>query len=136
MTEFDLLDKRELMVIGVDLAAADLNELAAVAADVLRLERRDVLVTDYLDHVLTFDVLRPTVYAHQLLDRATALLEALARVDGVTLAPGARVDARGMLGWIAVDALGLADAMDVAQRRAPALADALRRRVAYPLHRR
>lgn len=130
MTGFDLLDKRELTVIGVELATADLNELATVAADVLQLDRADVLVTDYLDNVLTFDVLCTTIYPHQLLDRASALLEALAGVAGVTLASNARVDARGMLGWIAADAAGMADAMNMAQSRADDVADILRRRVA------
>jgi nicotinate-nucleotide pyrophosphorylase (carboxylating) len=130
VTGFDLLDKRELTVIGVELATADLNELAAVAADVLSLDRADVLVTDYLDHVLTFDVLCTTVYPHQLLDRASALLEALAGVAGVTLMPDARVDARGMLGWIAADAVGMAAAMNVAMSRADDVTDMLRRRVA------
>jgi hypothetical protein len=61
---FDLLNKKELRVTEVRLNAADLAELAKIVAAVLGVEPAEVLVTDYLDDTLTFDVLRPTLYSH------------------------------------------------------------------------
>jgi molybdenum cofactor synthesis domain-containing protein len=126
---FDLLDKHELQVVGVELTGADLNDLAGAAAEVLELSRVEVLVTDYLDHVLTFDVLRPTLYPHQLLNRGDALLARLAEIPGVTLAPDATVESRGMLGWIAADGEDLAAALGAAQLQAAEILARIAKRV-------
>jgi len=100
---YDLLDKNELKFTGVQLAGADLNVVAAEVAEVLSLARKEVLVTDYLDQVLTLDILRSDIYPHQLLDRQKPLLKRLAEVPGVTLAADCAVTSAGMLGWIAAD---------------------------------
>lgn len=126
---FDLLDKNELSVVGVDLDGADLNEIAAAAAEVLDLDRREVLVTDYLDRVLTFDILRRTIYPHQLLDRETPLLTSLAAVSGVSLDGDATVRSRGMLGWIAADEADVASALVEARLRADDISARIAKRV-------
>ncbi|ROO87957.1 molybdenum cofactor synthesis domain-containing protein [Actinocorallia herbida] len=100
---YDLLDKKELRITDVHLDGADLSELADAAAEVLDMAREEVLVTDYLDRVLTFDILRPTLYPHQLLDRQDALLTRLGSISGVRLGENARVASNGILGWIAAD---------------------------------
>ncbi|MGI9163122.1 MAG: molybdenum cofactor synthesis domain-containing protein [Mycobacterium sp.] len=127
--QYDLLSKSELKVTRIELSGVDLTRLAAVAADVLVLEPNEVLVTDYLDNVVTFDVLRPSMYPHQLLGRSEALLTALAGVSGVTLSPESRVTADGMLGWIAADPEQLAAAMEGAQRIAEQIEERIRSRV-------
>jgi molybdenum cofactor synthesis domain-containing protein len=126
---FDLLDKNELKVVGVHLDGADLNALALVASEVLDLDPVEVLVTDYLDDVITFDILRRTIYPHQLLNRGDALLERLGQQDGVELAPDATVESRGMLGWIAADEEDLAGALAAAQARADDLLARIAKRV-------
>jgi molybdenum cofactor synthesis domain-containing protein len=123
---FDLLNKKELRVTEVRLNAADLAELAKIVAAVLGVEPAEVLVTDYLDDTLTFDVLRPTLYSHQLVGRAGDLLHALSDVPGVTLSPQSRVSADGMLGWIAADDENMAAAITEARR----IADQIDARVA------
>jgi molybdenum cofactor synthesis domain-containing protein len=127
-TEYDLLNKSELRVSGVELDGADLNQLASAAAAVLQLERTEVLVTDYRDAVLTFDVLRPTIYPHQLLDREQPLLACLRAAPGVTLADGASVSADGMLGWIAADAEEIAPALRRAEAQVSEIAVRITRR--------
>ncbi len=128
-TSFDLLDKRELQIVGVTLDRADLNEVATVAADALGLDRREVLVTDYLEGVLTFDVLRSTIYPHQLLTASETLLARLAQVVGVTLDADAKVEARGMLGWIAADSTDIGDAIRIAQSKADDIVARVAKRV-------
>jgi molybdenum cofactor synthesis domain-containing protein len=131
-TSFDLLDKREVQIVGVTLDRADLNAIAVAAADVLGLDRSEVLVTDFLDRVLTFDVLRSTIYPHQLLTSNEALLARLAEIPGVSLDDGATVEARGMLGWIAADSTDkaeIAEAIRTAQSRANDLLSRIAKRV-------
>ena len=125
----DLLRKTELRVVGIDLVGSDLNAIAAAAADVLGFASHEVLVTDVLEGVVTFDVLRSTVYSHQLLARERALLERLATVDGVRLHAGAAVEADGVLGWIAADAAEVAPAIAAARTAAEALLARVAKRV-------
>jgi molybdenum cofactor synthesis domain-containing protein len=124
--QYDLLDKSELRVTNIHLGGADLNALAGVAARVLGLEANEVLVTDYLDEVLTFDVLRPTMYPHQLLGRSDALLDALRVTPGVTLSALSRLTSNGMLGWIAADVEDMTAAIVGAKR----IADEMDARIA------
>jgi molybdenum cofactor synthesis domain-containing protein len=125
-SQYDLLDKNELRVTDIGLAEADLSTLAAVAAGVLGLTPDEILVTDYLDHTLTFDVLRPTIYPHQLVGRSDDLLNALRAVPGVTLSARSQVTANGMLGWIAADS----DQMTAALTEAQSIAEQVSARVA------
>ena len=60
---WDLLNKTELRIERIGLAAADLTEVAAAVAGVLGLPAEDVIVIDARDDVLALDVLRSTVDA-------------------------------------------------------------------------
>jgi len=127
---FDLLRKSELRVTEVTLRDADLGALALVVARILDLEPAEVLVTDYLDEVLTFDILRPQMYSHQLVGRGEELLAELAAVPGVTLTAGSSVTADGMLGWIAADAPEMEAAIAGARQLATDINARLTKRVA------
>lgn len=127
--EYDLLRKSELRVSAVHLAGADLADVAAAVASVLELRRDEVVVTDYLDDVLTFDVLRPTLYSHQLLGRRDALLDALRAQRGVSLGQDATVTANGMLGWIAGERADVEPALRAARRAAADIESRIGRRV-------
>lgn len=104
MFEFDLLRKNELKFINIDLDNADLNSVAAAVAQVLELRNEEVFVTDYLNRVMTLDVLRETLYPHQIIDKKKPLLEQLASVPGVVIGEDTTIFSEGMLGWIAADA--------------------------------
>jgi molybdenum cofactor synthesis domain-containing protein len=129
-SQYDLLDKNELRVTDIRLEGADLSSLAAVAAQVLELSPAEVLVTDYLDHTLTFDVLRPTLYPHQLIGRSEELLNALRAVPGVTLSSRSQVTSNGMLGWIAADSDQMTEVLTEAQRIAEQVSARVAKRVA------
>lgn len=104
MLEFDLLRKSELKFINIDLNNADLNAVAAAVAQVLELHSEEVFVTDYLNRVMTLDVLREKIYPHQIIDKKKPLLEQLAKVPGVVISDDTTIFSEGMLGWIAADA--------------------------------
>lgn len=104
MPDLDLLSKKELWVVGVRLADADLTALAAVAAGVLGLGPDDVFVTDVRGNHVVFDVVAPSVNLEAVAGQESALLEALRAFPGVTLAPGASVHSYGVLGVIGAPA--------------------------------
>lgn len=126
---FDLLDKRELKVEGITLHDTNLGGLAAAAAEALDLSVAEVLVTDVLGDVVTFDILRPKLYSHQLVGRWQAIREGLAAVPGVTLADDARITSNGVLGWIPADSDVLEAALSEARQAADGIAARIARRV-------
>ncbi|MGO9098428.1 MAG: molybdopterin-binding protein [Mycobacterium sp.] len=125
----DLLDKRELRVEGVRLREANLGALAAAAASALDLPADEVLVTDVLDDVVTFDILRPKIFAHQLVGRWAAIRQRLAEVPGVTLHADARITSDGVLGWIPADPDALREALAAAHVAGERIAARISRRV-------
>ena len=108
---------------------ADLNTLARVTAEVFGLQANEVLVTDYLDNTLTFDILRPTVYSHQIVGRGAELLDAVRKVDGVMLSPHTRVSSNGMLGWITADDELMTATLAKAEHLATQITDRIAKRV-------
>jgi molybdenum cofactor synthesis domain-containing protein len=126
---FDLLDKRELCVEGVQLHGANLGSLATAVASALDLPVDEVVVTDVLGDVVTFDILRPKLYAHQLIGRWAAIRQRLAEVPGVTLQPDARITSNGVLGWIPADPGALQAALAEAVTTANQIAARIARRV-------
>jgi hypothetical protein len=99
--EYDLLRKTELRVENILLQNADLNEMAARIADTLKIDRKYILVTDVQKTTLTFDILRETVNANDILGKKVELLESLATVPGVSISDKTVFSSDGMLSWIA-----------------------------------
>lgn len=125
-TEYDLLKKNEIKFTGLVLVDANLNAIADAMAQVLELDRSEVFVTDVLPGVLTLDVLRETIYPHQILGKRDALLAALAAIPGVTLGADIAITSEGVLGWIAADA----EAAGAAMQRADGMIAEVRARLA------
>jgi molybdenum cofactor synthesis domain-containing protein len=128
MAQYDLLHKNELKFSGITLDQADLNQIARSVADTLEMAPEEVLVTDYLDHVMTLDILRKTVYPHQILGKKDALLQTLARVPGVTLDENITVTSEGMLGWIGANEEQAREAMQMAETMASGILERISRR--------
>jgi len=124
--EFDLLEKTVLRIEKLELCGANLNQVAEVAADVLGLERDEVLVIDARDDLLALDILRRTLDPYLLVGKRVALLEALGRLPGVTVTPETALCSEGMLGWIAMDAGEARQALD----RSSEIAEQIRSRIA------
>jgi molybdenum cofactor synthesis domain-containing protein len=103
MVEYDLLKKNELKFSNIALENANLNDIATTVAGIMQLEPAEVLVTDYLDGVMTLDILRDTIYPHQVLAKKDGMLKALSGLKGVTVTEATLVTSEGMLGWIAAN---------------------------------
>jgi hypothetical protein len=118
MVDYDMLGKTELSIHGIVLQNADLGAIADVVAQVLGLNRNDVLVTDVRGEHLVLDILQKGLDASKLIGREKDLLAAVATLPGVSLRPDARTESRGLLSWVAADPAvaqaGLAEAAGMA----------------------
>jgi molybdenum cofactor synthesis domain-containing protein len=116
--EFNLLEKTELRIEKIELHGGNLNDVASTVAEVLGLERDEVLVIDARDDLLTLDLLRRTIDPYRVAGRQTALLDALGRLPGLTTTPETSICSEGMLGWISLDADQARQALDRSQEMA------------------
>jgi molybdenum cofactor synthesis domain-containing protein len=123
---YDLLNKTELRVERIELQGANLNDVAAVVAETLGLDRHEVLVTDVLDDVLAIDVLREDVDVYRLVGKKELLLGRLSLLPGLRVTAETSICSTGILGWIALDESKANDAL----KRSEAMAAEIRRRMA------
>lgn len=103
MAKFDLLRKTELKIEKIVLKNANLTEIAAHVAEILGLNRSEVLVVDYLNEVMTLDILNTCVNAYHIVGKRDQLLSTLNGIPGVYISEETSVQSDGMLGWIAMD---------------------------------
>ena len=103
MKTHDLLTKTELKIEKILLHNANLTEIAAQVAEILNLNRDEVLVVDYHDASLTLDILNTCVNAYNIVGKKQQLLNGLGRLRGVSVSAETGVYSDGMLGWIAMD---------------------------------
>lgn len=101
MTEFDLLRKTELRIEGISLKNANLGEIASVVGDTLKIERKDLLVTDVQRDHLVIDILKKGLDAHHLVGKKDELLKRLSKLPGVKITEKTSIVSEGMLSWIA-----------------------------------
>ena len=101
--ELNLLEKTELRIDGITLEGTNLTDLAEAVAVTLGLPRDKVLVIDVRLGQVALDLLVRTVSAEQVFGRKRALLDALAKIPGVTLRPDAAIHSAGILGAIGLD---------------------------------
>ncbi|MDH7525958.1 MAG: molybdopterin-binding protein [Peptococcaceae bacterium] len=102
VSEINLLEKTELWVEDICLEGADLNEIARAAAEVLNLERDQVLVVDVRDGHITMDILKRVVNNRDIAGKEKQLLQRLAQVPGVRLGENAGIHSHGILGLISL----------------------------------
>jgi hypothetical protein len=103
VAQFDLLRKTELRIEGISLQEANLNEIAATVADILKVDRKDVLVTDLQNNILTIDILKKSIDAYHLIAKKNEMLKRLSELPGVGITEKTSLCSGGMLGWIALD---------------------------------
>lgn len=100
MTSVQLLEKTEVWLYGVSLTSTNLPELAEAVASVLALPPDKVFVTDVRPALVVLDILTPRVELENVTGKQDALLEAISRIRGVTVADDASVHSEGILGVI------------------------------------
>lgn len=125
MAEFDLLRKTELRIQGIAPRNANLNEIAAVVADMLGIDGKEVLVTDVQGNTLAIDILKSSLDAYDILGKKDALLQRLSKLPGVGTTQETSICSEGMLGWIALNYGKARPAL----KRAEGIAEEIRQRL-------
>jgi molybdenum cofactor synthesis domain-containing protein len=126
--ELNLLEKTTFWVDDIELAEVDLGALAAAAARAIDLPVDEVMVVDVRPGLVAFDVLRPKVLAEAVVGKERVLLDGLAKVPGVTLGPAAAVHSEGVLGFIALDPISGAKAVEAGAAMAVSVLEKVARR--------
>jgi len=129
MNGFDLLRKTELKVENIHLSNANLSTIAATVADILGLERNEVIVVDYRDGMLVLDILNNCVNAFKIVGQQEALLQGLGALPGVNVSDKTSIASDGMLGWIALDKDQALDALRQGQKMAAEILGTIAKRV-------
>ena len=84
-TEINLLEKTEFWIEGISLLNVQLDDIASVVADVLGLERREVLVVDVRENHIVLDILRSVLKSSQIAGKGKDILKRISIIPGITL---------------------------------------------------
>ncbi|MEE8540621.1 MAG: molybdopterin-binding protein [Desulfobacterales bacterium] len=106
-----------------------MTKIAAQAAEILGLNRNEVLVVDYQDASLTLDILNTCVNAYNIVGKKQQLLNGLGRLPGVSVSAETSVYSDGMLGWIAMDQEPAVKALRRSEQMASEILQNISRRV-------
>lgn len=116
MSEFHLLQKTELRIEHITMKNANLNDIAATVADVLGMDRKEILVTDAQNEVMTIDILKKSVNAYSIIGQKDRLLRRLAELPGIVITEKTSICSEGMLGWIALEEKGARQALERSEK--------------------
>jgi len=101
--ELNLLEKTEIWIENIKLENADLNQVAAIVAEVLSLPLEKVLVVDVRENHITLDILQQQVQAEAIYGKKNELLKRLSAISGIELFPSSDIHSAGILGMIGLD---------------------------------
>ncbi|MBS7526190.1 competence/damage-inducible protein A [Fusibacter paucivorans] len=98
--QFNTLNKTELWIGPVMMEGVNLNDVAAVTAEVLQLPKSQVLVVDVREDHISLDVLVDDIDADQLVGQKKALFDALNGIEGFSTRAETHIHSHGILGII------------------------------------
>jgi molybdopterin biosynthesis enzyme MoaB len=101
--ELNLLEKTEVWIQDLILDNANLTQLAETVADVLSLERDQVLVVDVRHDHISLDILRRNIDAKDIFGKEKQLLAALKQLPGVQVSDETSIHSDGILGMICLN---------------------------------
>ncbi len=127
--DYDLLGKTELTIQPIVLEGANLNDIAAVVAEVLSMGRDEVWVVDVRGQALTVDILRESIDVNAIAGKQEELLRCLGDLKGVEVLEGTSTSSAGMLGWIAYDEGETREALERSERMSAEILERIGRRV-------
>ncbi len=128
MIQHNLLQKTELRIEHISLRNANLNDIAAVVATVMGMDRNEVLVTDLQNNIMTIDILKENIDAYNIVGKKDLLLRQLAALPGVSISAETTVCSEGMLGWIAFEEMEAAEALQRSEKMAEEIKQRLSKR--------
>jgi molybdenum cofactor synthesis domain-containing protein len=101
--ELQLFEKTEIWIKPIRVQDVDLTLLAEKVAEVLTLDKREVMVVDVREETVTLDIMRKTVNPQDIIGKKGDLLKALAKINGVSLTPETTIHSEGVLGLIDIE---------------------------------
>lgn len=101
--ELELLEKTEIWINPIRIREVNLELIAEGVARVLNLKKREVMVVDVREDLITLDILKKTVHAEDIIGKKEALLRALATIPGVTISEETNLHSEGILGLIDIE---------------------------------
>jgi len=127
--KLELFEKREIWIKPIRMRNVDLRVVAERVSQILNLRKREVMVIDVREDVLSLDIMRGTVEAQDIIGKKEALLRALAEIPGVCLTPDTTIHSEGILGLIDIDDQRLAKkVLDRMERMGRQISERIRRR--------
>ena len=82
--ELELFEKTEIWVSPIHISEVDLGLIAETFAEVLRLDKKEIMVVDVREELITLDILKKSVNAQDIIGKKNELLKALAAIPGVS----------------------------------------------------
>jgi Probable molybdopterin binding domain len=101
--ELELFEKTEIWVSPLRITDVDLGLIAEKFAEILHLDKKEIMVVDVREELITLDILKKAVKAEDIIGKKDALLKALAAIPGIGLTPETSLHSDGILGLIAIE---------------------------------
>lgn len=101
--ELELLEKTEIWIRPIHIREVNLSLVAEKVATVLNLNKTEVMVVDVREDVMTLDILKKTINAQDIIGKREALLQALAKISGISLTHDTAIHSEGILGLIDIE---------------------------------
>ena len=125
----NLLEKTELWIEDIFLNEANLTDIAAKVAEILDLQKSDVLVVDVRESHITLDITCQIVNAQSIGGKEAEILRQIAVLPGVKLGEFAGIHSAGILGMIALEPEDAAASFELSRQMAREIKDRVARRV-------
>ena len=128
--ELELFEKTEIWIRPIQIQEVNLDLVAEKVAEVLNLKKREVMVVDAREDLITLDIMKKAVNAQDIIGKKEALLHALAQIPGVSLTPETTIHSEGILGLIDIEDQKVAkDLLGKMERLGQQISDHIRKRV-------
>jgi molybdenum cofactor synthesis domain-containing protein len=101
--ELELFEKTEIWISPIHIVDVDLGLIAEKFAEILHLDKKEIMVVDVREELITLDILKKAVKAEDIIGKKDALLKALAAIPGVSLTSETSIHSDGILGLIAIE---------------------------------
>lgn len=127
--DLELFEKTEIWIRPIQIRDVDLGNVAEGVAKVLNLEKREVMVVDVREELITLGIMRKRVKAQDIIGRKESLLQALAEIPGISLTSETDIHSDGILGLIALeDQKAAKDLLNKMEQMGREIADRIRKR--------
>lgn len=127
--KYELLEKTEIWIKPIQMRDVNLGVVSEKVADVLNLQKKEVMVVDVREDAITLDILRKDINIQDIIGKKETLLQTLAGIPGLSLTPETFIHSEGILGLIDIDDQKVAeDLLDKMERIRQEVSERIRKR--------